>query len=302
LLRQAIRLRRTESIVLPLASRPLRRWLTLSLMLLPMVSVAQAQGLRHRELVHKDGVLIDVIVEGSGPAIVLLPSSQRDSEDFDAVATRIAAAGFLVLRPQPRGIGRSSGPMQDLTLNVLAGDVALVVEQLGHGRAVLVGHAFGQFVARVVDLDRPELVRGLVVAAAAARVFPAGMTESLAIASDPVQPQAERLKQLRIGFFAPASDPSVWLAGWHPEVRAAYRNAGSTPRKELWWPVSHAPILDLQGADDPWRPRDTRDELKDVLGEKVTVQVIAQASHALFPEQPAAVADAVVAWVRTLPP
>jgi pimeloyl-ACP methyl ester carboxylesterase len=283
-------------------SRSLRHWLTLSLVLLPLVSAAQTLGSRHRELVHRGNVQIEVIAEGNGPAIVMLPSSQRDSEDFDAVATRIAAAGFRVLRPQPRGIGASTGPMQGLTLNVLAGDVALVIEELGQGRAVLVGHAFGQFVARVVDLDRPELVRGLVVAAAAARVFPAGMTESLAIASDPTQPRAERLKQLQIGFFAPGGDPSVWLAGWHPEVRAAYRDASSTPRKEVWWPVSHAPILDLRGADDPWRPRSTRDELKDVLGDKVTVQVIAQASHALFPEQPSAVADAVVAWVRTLPP
>jgi hypothetical protein len=41
-------------------------------------------------------------------------------------------------------------------------------------------------------------------------------------------------------------------------------------------------------------------ELKDELGDRVSVAVIRNASHALLPEQPAAVVDAIVAWVRGL--
>ena len=257
---------------------------------------------RHRVLLADGPARIDVIAEGRGPAVVLLPSSQRDSEDFDDLAQRLAAAGFTVLRPQPRGMGRSSGPMQGLDLRVLAGDVAATVRQLGDGRAVLVGHAFGHFVARVADLDSPQLVRGVVVAGGAARNFPAGVAEALAIASDPTQPREARLRGLRHAFFAPGNDPASWLEGWHPELRERYRQAGTAPAKDLWWPVSHAPILDLQGADDPWRPPSTRNELKDVLGAKVTVQVIARASHALIPEQPDAVAQAIARWIATLPP
>ena len=257
---------------------------------------------RHRVLLADGPARIDVIVEGRGPAVVMLPSSQRDSEDFDDVAARLAAAGFTVLRPQPRGMGRSTGPMQSLSLRLLAADVAATVRQLGDGRAVLVGHAFGHFVARVVDLDHPALVRGVVVAGGAARTFPAGMAQSLATASDPTQPREARLRGLRHPFFAPGNGPEPWLAGWHPELRAAYREAGTVPAKDLWWPVSHAPILDLQGAEDPWRPAGSRNELKEVLGSKVTVQVIPRASHALMPEQPAAVAEAIAAWARTLPP
>ena len=70
---------------------------------------------RSRELLRYDHVMIDVIVEGQGPAIVLLPSLARDSDDYDEVAEGLAAAGFRVLRPQPRGIGRSSGPLTGLT-------------------------------------------------------------------------------------------------------------------------------------------------------------------------------------------
>jgi len=276
-------------------------WLAALTMLGPLCGAAHAAD-RSRELLRDGDVQVDVVVDGNGPAVVMLPSSQRDSLDFDDVAERIAKAGFKVLRPQPRGMGRSSGPMDGLDLNVLARDVALTIEKLGGGRAVLVGHAFGHFVARVVDLNHPQLVRGVVVLGAAAKTFPPGMVEALAIAANPQQPDAERLKNLQIGFFAPGNDPSSWLAGWHPQLRPAYRKAGATPSKDVWWPVSHAPILDLQGADDPWRPRATMNELKDVLGDKVTVRVIPRASHALIPEQPAAVADAIVEWTRALRP
>ena len=53
---------------------------------------------RSRELLRYDRVMIDVIVEGQGPAIVLLPSLARDSDDYDEVAEGLAAAGFRVLR------------------------------------------------------------------------------------------------------------------------------------------------------------------------------------------------------------
>lgn len=271
-----------------------------ALLLQGCASPAPAQ--RSRELLRQDQVQIDVIVEGQGPALVLLPSSQRDSEDFDDLAARLAAQGFKVLRPQPRGMGQSRGPMQDLSLHALARDVAHTVERLGQGRAVLVGHAYGHFVARVADLNHPSLVRGVVVLGGAAKTFPAGMVEALAVAANPQRPPEERLKALQFSMFAPGNDAASWLQGWHPELTAAYRSAGQNPPKSVWWPVSNSPILDLQGGQDPWRPESTRNELKDQLGDQVTVRVIPRAGHALVPEQPEAIAAAIADWVRQLPP
>jgi pimeloyl-ACP methyl ester carboxylesterase len=264
--------------------------------------MAVSAVLQRRELLVEGPVRIDVLVDGTGPAIVMLPSSQRDSLDFDAVASLVAAAGYCVLRPQPRGTARSSGPMQGLSLHTLARDVALVIQWLAGGQAIVAGHAFGHFVARVADLDHPGLVRGVAVLAGAARVFPPGLSQALDTAADAMLPRDERLAALRLAFFAPGNDASGWLDGWHPQLRDDYRLAAGTPAKDHWWPVSHAPILDLQAACDPWRPASTRHELQDVLGDKVCVQVIAQASHALLPEQPAAVAAALTAWARSLPP
>jgi pimeloyl-ACP methyl ester carboxylesterase len=257
--------------------------------------------MQRRELLVDGPVQIDVLIDGAGPAIVLLPSSQRDSFDFDDVTGHIAAAGFSVLRPQPRGMANSHGPMEALSLNALAQDVALVIKCLAGGRAIVAGHAYGHFVARVADLNHPHLVRGVAVLAGAARTFPPGLTAALDVAADAGRSRDERLAALQLAFFAPGNDASVWLDGWHPLLRDTYRAAATTPSKLAWWPVSHAPVLDLQGACDPWRPEATRLELQEVLGAKVTVQRIAQASHAMLPEQPEAVAAALTAWARTLP-
>ncbi len=257
--------------------------------------------MRRRELLTEGALQLEVVIEGGGPAIVLLPSSQRDSFDLDALAGALADAGHTVLRPQPRGMGRSSAPSQGLDLSALAHDVKVVIDRLGQGRAIVAGHAYGHYVARVTDLHHARCVRGVAVLGAAARMHPPWLTQALDVAADSTHPINERLTALRQAFFAPGSDATVWLEGWHPAHRDLYRRAAATPPRDAWWPVSHAPVLDLQGDSDPWRPATTRDELKAVLGDKVTVEVIRGASHALVVEQPQAVADAMVAWARALP-
>ncbi len=103
-----------------------------------------------------------MVIDGSGPAVVLLPSLARDSDDYDEVAEGLAAAGFRVLRPKPRGIGRSTGPMTKITLHDFARDIAEVVKKLGGGKAVVAGHAYGNWVARMTASrpSRPGAGRG----------------------------------------------------------------------------------------------------------------------------------------------
>jgi hypothetical protein len=59
-----------------------KQWLSLCLLLLVVPSSpANAQG---RHLVRYADVQIEVVTEGEGPLIVLLPSLGRDSDDYDA--------------------------------------------------------------------------------------------------------------------------------------------------------------------------------------------------------------------------
>ena len=255
---------------------------------------------RTRTHVRHGDVVIETIVEGRGPAVVLLPSLARDSEDYDAVAEGLAAAGFLVLRPQPRGIGGSTGPLERITLHDFASDVAAVVKTLGDGRAVIVGHAYGNWVARMTAVDHPALVRGVVIAAAAAKQYDPRLSREIDTAGDSTLPDAVRLAALRVAFFAPGNDPTSWLAGWHPRLRQAQRAAAAAVPQAEWWSGGTAPLLDLQAGQDPFKTPDKRDEMKNEFGARVTVVVIPGASHALFPEQPRAVVDALTKWIRGL--
>ena len=260
------------------------------------------------KIVFYDDIRIEVAAEGRGPLIVMLPSRGRGAEDFDDVADELVKAGFRVLRPQPRGAALSLGPMQDLTLHDLANDVAAVIRNAGDsGPAIIVGHAFGSWVARMTAIDHPELVRGVVMVAAAAKAYPAGfpgakeLSEAVRKSGDFGLPSGERLKYLRLAFFAPNSDARVWLQGWHPAADEVQLAAGRVTKQSEWWSGGGVPLLDLQGELDPFKPRSTANEMRDEFGERASVVVIPNASHALIPEQPDAVVAAILAWLGKFP-
>lgn len=255
---------------------------------------------RQRHIVEAGLARVECIVEGEGAGIVLLPSLARESDDFDPLAEALTSRGMRVLRPVPRGIGASTGPETGITLADLAADVAATIDAFAGGPAIVLGHAFGNWVARNTAVHFPEKVRGVVLAAAAARVQPKVARDAVEAASDLARPDAERLAALQVGFFAIGHDPKDWLQGWHPTARAIQRAATAASPRDGWWHAGSAPILDLIADSDPFRPRDTWEENRNDFGERVTVKVIANASHALIPEQPDAVAGAIEAWARTL--
>jgi pimeloyl-ACP methyl ester carboxylesterase len=59
----------------------------------------------------------------------------------------------------------------------------------------------------------------------------------------------------------------------------------------------NVPLLEVFGQFDPFKPKGYWSELRDQFGDRVTTVVINDASHALFPEQPASIAQAIVAWL-----
>jgi pimeloyl-ACP methyl ester carboxylesterase len=245
---------------------------------------------------------VEVLAQGQGHPIVLLPSLGRGAADFDQIAERLAAAAFRVLRPQPRGIGQSCGPMTGIDLHTYAADIAAVIEHDRSGPAFVVGHAFGNRVARMLAVDRPDLVRAvsLVAANVGHAPSPPNVREAIKASANPSLPDAERLKALQFAFFAPGNDPSSWLAGWHPDVLAAQRIAGDRTSREEDYAAGRVPILYLQPDHDPLAHVEDAHEFKRALGDRVTVMVIPACSHAVIAEQPDAVSDALIAYARAL--
>jgi pimeloyl-ACP methyl ester carboxylesterase len=253
-----------------------------------------------RVAVARGGVSIEVLVDGDGPPVVLLPSLGRGAEDFDAIAARMASAHFLVVRPQPRGIGASRGPLTGIDLHDYAADVAAVIEAVDRGPAFVVGHAFGNRVARMLATDRPDLVRALALVAAnvGRDPSPPDVRAAIRASADPALPDDTRLEALRFAFFAPGNDARAWLGGWHPEVLAAERIAGDKTPREEDFAGGTAPILYLQPAHDPLAPDDHAREYQRLLGARVTIVVIPRASHAAIAEQPEFISAALIEYAR----
>ncbi|MET0289740.1 MAG: alpha/beta hydrolase [Pseudoxanthomonas sp.] len=278
------------------------RWLLVLLTLATSVPAFAVDGDRTHTQVDCGAVSLDVVSEGVGKTVVLLPSLGRDSLDYDPVAAGMAARGYRVLRPQPRGLGASHGPMTGITLADLADDVNCAIDHFQAAPAVVVGHAYGNWVARMLAARHPPAVRGVVVAAAAAKTYPKSLSANIIRIADPATSDADRLTLLQATFFAPGNDARVWLDGWHPGVRTSQRNASDATPKSLWWSAGgKVPLLDLQAASDPFMPAGRRQELREELGPRVSVVTIPGAGHALLPEQPDRVVEAIVTWAETLP-
>jgi len=232
----------------------------------------------------------------------MIPSLGRPAEDFDDLSRRLAEAGYCALCPQPRGIGKSRGPMHGITLHDFARDMAAVIENNGGGPAVMAGHAFGNFVARTTAADFPKRVKAVILLGAThVWPVPTDIRASINRSHDMKLLEDERVRAMKHAFFAPGNDPRVWLGDWHEEVMHAERDATEATPREEWWHAGKAPILDVQPEKDVMTPPETRNRYRDEFGaDRVRMTVISGAGHALLPEQPEAVAKAVLDYLKIL--
>ena len=252
---------------------------------------------RH-EVVTSDA-RIGVTVRGAGPTVLCIPSQGRGIADFADLADHLAVAGHRVVMPEPRGIGASRGSNENITLAVLAGDAAAVIEALGGGPADVIGHAYGNRVARMLATVRPDLVRRVVLLAAGGM---APVPDDVAAAFDVCfrldAPEADRLAAIATVFFAAGNDARVWLDGWWPEAAALQAVADGATPVDAWWRAGAAPLLVIQGLEDRMALPANGRMLADQLGERVTLVELAGASHALLPERPDAIAETVIGYLK----
>lgn len=255
----------------------------------------------------RNGADISYRVFGStpseGPSVVLIPSLGRGTEDFDALLPDLARAGLQLILPEPRGIEGSSPLRVSDTLHDMAADIAAIIEAETAAPAILVGHAAGNWVARVLAYDRPDLTGAVaLVAAIVTTTVPEHVKASISASFDMSLSKGERLEHLKRVYFAPGSDASVWLDGWWPDVSAAQRRAAKQTQDKGWIRVADQhPTLYVGAADDVISPPPELANLRETIGPNAECAVITHAGHALLPEKPKAVAQALATWVSGLP-
>jgi pimeloyl-ACP methyl ester carboxylesterase len=186
----------------------------------------------------------------------------------------------------------------------LADDVAAVILALSDGPATIVGHAFGNRVARMVATRHADLVQSVVLLACGGLVAPtAEVTADMASVFDASLDPAAHLDAVARAFFAPGNDPSPWEGGWHADTAVAQGAAGAGTPVEDWWMAGSSEVLVIQPADDVVAVPQNATKLVEMLGKRASMVTIPQAGHALLPEQPDSVAREVLAWLnRRRPP
>lgn len=122
----------------------------------------------HRQVIPgADGVPIDVLTAGSGPALLLLHGCPQTRLCWREVATALSQQ-FSVVLPDLRGYGRSGKPAgapdhSTYSKRTMALDQLLVMQALGHERFFLAGHDRGGRVAYRLALDHPQAVAAIAV-------------------------------------------------------------------------------------------------------------------------------------------
>jgi pimeloyl-ACP methyl ester carboxylesterase len=251
-----------------------------------------------REWIETDGARLALYRAGHGPAVLLLPSLGRGCDDFQGLGRQLVAGGHEVLALQPRGIGESSAELEQASLNTLASDARAALDHAGADAAHVVGHAFGNRVARCLRADYPRRVKSLALLAAGGRVapLPDAVDAFRRFINEALDAQTF-LRNVALANFAPSSDPSAWATGWFPATaRAQAKAAGRTP-VDQWWDPGDVDVLIVQGLDDRMAPPANGRQLAELLGSRATLVEVADAGHALLPEQPEAVARALLAFL-----
>ncbi len=116
--------------------------------------------------VRLDRVDLSIVEAGSGGRpLLLLHGFTGAKEDFSDWLGPLQAAGWHAVAPDHRGHGASSKPTEegDYSFEILAADIAQLVDALGWGRYSLLGHSMGGMVAQYVALGAPERLDGLVL-------------------------------------------------------------------------------------------------------------------------------------------
>jgi pimeloyl-ACP methyl ester carboxylesterase len=98
----------------------------------------------------------------SDTPVVLLQHFMGNLDNYDPAITDALARNREVILTDNKGVGLSTGQAPE-TVAEMAGDAASLIDALGLEHVDLFGFSMGGFVAQQIAVDRPELVRRLVL-------------------------------------------------------------------------------------------------------------------------------------------
>ena len=252
-----------------------------------------------------NGVALHVTETGTAsPTLVFLHYFGGSSRAWSPLIATLAKRHRCVA-PDLRGFGCSEGPLTGYDLANTAADVAALVDLLGLGPFVLVGHSMGAKIAMRLAADKPPGLRGLVLIAPSPPT-PEPMREAdrarlLASHGDPgaACETAKTISNrsptdpafLRIVEDSLRSSPVAW---------AAWLNAGS--REDIGAATERidAPALVIIGEEDVTIPRAVVEREVVARLHAAEAVTIAGARHLVPLDRPEATAAAIERWLASI--
>jgi pimeloyl-ACP methyl ester carboxylesterase len=218
-----------------------------------------------------------------------------------------------------RGTGATPGTSDRYSTRLFAGDLAALLDDLGLGQAHVLGHSMGGRVAQWLVLDRPDLVRTLILAASGPGQFsPAHMQTAgvpVATAVGLVERGYEAYMRELIGrsFFTQEfarSDPErvEWLvrAFWdgRPQLEDYLKHVAARQEHRTTDRLGeiNVPTLVVIGDEDThvggtgshW----DQSQFLAAAIEGAELEIIRGAKHGFFWSHPSDVAEVLSAWAR----
>jgi len=270
---------------------------------LPLPNMPGRPGEGERHSVLSEGFEHIYYERGSGPVIALLPSLGRPASDFNELTAALSGAGFRTIAID-LNISRKTPAESNDNLLQLADSVDAVISTLGlhsNERVIVIGHAFGNRLARAFATIHSERVEVVILLAAGGRIpIAEDVRKSLGDCFDSTITNSARLRALRHAFFAKASSiPSYWRVGWDKSLAKIQVHATRSSSYDDWWDAGGVPLLVIQGNEDAIAPAaHSSDLMKAEFGDRVSVSIASSAGHALLPEQPDFIARTIIAFLN----
>ena len=227
--------------------------------------------------------------------VVLIPSLGRPASDFDLLSQSLCESGYqtFAIDPRPEFAGQPN-------LHDLARDTVQQLDDLGLTTFHLIGHAFGNRLSRCITADYANRVMSLTLLAAGGLVEPPkAIWELLYSCYDKTLSPEDHLDAVRLAFFADGNDARSWKDGWMPDVMKYQRKAVTSTPRENWWSASIQRVLVVQALQDAIAPVENGRRYKSESAPHAQLVEIDKAGHAMLPEQPEAIASAVISFLQS---
>ena len=247
--------------------------------------------------------------EGTGSPVLLVHGWTCDSHDwvlqYDAFTAR-----HRVIAADLRGHGRSAVPADGYDPHTFAADLAHLVEQLGCGPVIAVGHSLGGLVVAALAVEHPEVVRASVAVDPAYGVdAPTGQ-----LLSGLLPQLGSRAGNVVVADVLGAAEPNTpaWLRQWHRRrtigcppavvrdtlhgIYFAPDQFGMRAETEAFLARRRSPVLTFHRfpAMARWEEQQLVDEYSHAIGWE-------GAGHWLHQERPAEFNQLTLDWIAGLP-